>query len=79
MATSYGMATSYEKASLAALQRGNVEKLDELLKERPDLIHYRFKNRGNRTLLHIAAQEGSTACLKKLLSTHGCEQIFISV
>ena len=70
---------NYERASLVALVRGDVDKLDELLIARPDLIHHRFKNRGNRTLLHIAAQEGSTSCLKKLLSIHGCKPLCNSV
>lgn len=62
-----------ERAALIALQLRDVAKLGSLLKSRPELIRHTFKNRGGRTLLHLATQDGCTPYLNKLLDTQGCE------
>jgi hypothetical protein len=69
------MAVSFdvEDTAFKALQLRDASKLNQLLESRQGLIRHPFKNRGGRTLVHLAAQDGCTLCLCKLLKTRGCE------
>ena len=67
------MSFDVERAAVKALQLRDASKLGELLESRQGLIRHPFKNRGGRTLVHLAAQDGCTPCLCKLLGTRGCE------
>jgi ankyrin repeat protein/Leucine-rich repeat (LRR) protein len=68
------MAVSFdvEDTAFKALQLRDASKLNQLLESRQGLIRHPFKNRGGRTLVHLAAQDGCTLCLCKLLKTRGC-------